>query len=78
MKETLIASQIEAADLTVRLTTSRTRFGERRWFECPACKRRAGVLYQHPLSQVVACRTCLNLKYRKSRYKGMAEEKITG
>jgi hypothetical protein len=32
-----------------------------------------GILYVHPITHAVGCRTCLGLEYRKRRFKGMAE-----
>ena len=78
VKEALVASQLEAVGANVELVTSSTRFhGKRFWFKCPTCGHRVGVLYQHPLSRAVGCRTCLGLKYAKQRHKGMVEEEIT-
>jgi hypothetical protein len=74
LKRRLVASQIEALGVEVSLTTSKTRFsGERIWFICPFCNLRRGTLYKHPTNQVLGCRVCLNLKYKKQRFKGMAE-----
>ena len=38
--------------------------GNRAWFRCPACGRRAAILYS---SGVFACRRCLNLAYESQR-----------
>jgi len=74
LKEDLIASELEAHGLNINLTTSKTGFGGiRYWFECPMCGTRIGVVYVHPLTQQMGCRKCLNLEYRKRRYKGMIE-----
>jgi hypothetical protein len=75
VKKLIIQSSIEAQGLKIKLTQSKTCFnGVRLWFECPICKRRVGILYHHPLNNKLGCRTCLNLDYRKRRYKGMLEE----
>lgn len=75
LKMRLLQSQIDAFGADVNLTTSKTKFnGERFWFSCPNCKKRVGVLYKHPVDETIACRICLNLKYRKQRFKGMIEE----
>lgn len=72
--EILIKSSIEASGHNVLLSMSKTGFGGSRfWFSCPICHKRAGVLYKHPTSQILACRKCLKLDYRKHRYKGMTE-----
>lgn len=77
-KETMITSQLKTFGIEIELITTQTKFnGIRFWFKCPQCKRRAGVLYKHPISQVIGCRICLNLSYRKQRYKGMEEDKIS-
>jgi len=74
LKITLLRSQLEATGINVDFTTSPSRFnGERVWFKCPYCKRRAGTLYKNPLNDNIGCRMCLNLKYRKQRFKGMIE-----
>lgn len=74
LKRMVLESQIEAMSLTIELTTSVTGFGgERLWFKCPKCERRCGVLYKD-INGYIACRKCAQVKYRKSRYKGMLEE----
>ena len=74
LKETLIASELSVFTTPVNFATSRTRFGgTRHWFACPACGRRVGVLFVHPINNAVGCRLCLELEYRKRRYKGMVE-----
>lgn len=77
LKEQLIQMELDANGLEIELTTSKTRFkGNRIWFKCPMCRNRIGVLYQHPLSNVLGCRDCLNLEYKSRRYKGMIEETL--
>jgi hypothetical protein len=74
IKRVLLESEVSCSGLGVKILTSRTYgSGIRYWFECPLCRRRAGVIYQHPLREVVGCRKCLGLKYKKSRFKGMVE-----
>ena len=74
LKELIIDSEIEALGLKVELATSKTCFnGIRYWFTCPLCGARAGILLKHPLTGNLGCRRCLNLEYRKRRYKGMIE-----
>jgi len=74
IKEFLITSSLEASGYDISLDKSNTGFGGTRfWFSCPMCNKRVGVLYKHPISQILACRKCLNLDYRKHRYKGMVE-----
>lgn len=76
-RQTLLKQGIAINDQTVSLTSSPGQFGgQRLWLSCPDCQRRCGKLYQHPVSQEIACRLCLALKYRKSRYKGMIETDI--
>lgn len=73
-KEILLRSEIEAMGENIELTTSTTSHGGVRfWFKCPLCDRRTSVLYRHPLNSKVGCRDCLNLDYRKRRFKGMIE-----
>lgn len=75
LKFKLVGAQIELLGIVVRFTTSKTRFnGERLWFVCPLCQKRTGVLYRHSLKEMVGCRNCFEIKYRKQRYKGMIEE----
>lgn len=72
--ETLIRSELEAGSIAIKLTTSKTGFGGiRYWFKCPLCEQRVGTLFSNPISQNLGCRRCLNLEYRKRRYKGMVE-----
>ena len=74
IKATLITTEIKNLGIEVGVTTSKTAFGGlRHWFECPLCKRRIGIIFVHPVSNKVGCRTCLGLKYKKQRYKGMVE-----
>lgn len=77
LKQLLLETELELLNAKVSLTTSNTGYGGIRfWFKCPLCMKRVGTLYKHPLQNIIACRTCLNLNYRKRRYKGMVEEKI--
>ncbi len=77
IKETLLHSQFEMTGKDVRLTTSPTgNNGTRFWFVCPNCGRRVGLLLTHPLQGQLGCRQCLNLEYKKRRFKGMLESKI--
>ena len=77
LKKRLLEAQIVALGLSVNLTTSNTKFnGKRLWFACPNCNKRVGTLYQHPLKETLGCRTCLHLKYKKQRYKGMIESSM--
>lgn len=74
LKEVMIVAQLEILGVPVELTTSKTHYnGIRYWFKCPLCKQRVGVLLQHPVSRAIGCRKCLNLEYKKRRFKGMAE-----
>jgi len=73
----LIKSSIEAGGHDILLSSSITGFGGTRyWFSCPICNRRSGVLYKHPVSQILGCRRCLNLDYRKHRYGKMVENSM--
>lgn len=73
-KEFLIKSELEMGGLKVELTTTKTFYGGVRfWLKCPICGARAAILYKHPISNEIGCRGCLNLDYRKRRYKGMIE-----
>jgi hypothetical protein len=74
IKEILIDHYLEADEYDVYLETTKTGFGGIRfWFTCPLCNKRVGVLYKHPVSQILGCRKCLNLDYRKHRYSKMIE-----
>ena len=74
LKEALISSELSVFDTPIGFTTSSTGFnGTRHWFACPGCSRRVGVLFVHPMNNVIGCRLCLGLEYRKRRYKGMVE-----
>lgn len=77
IKEQSVISSVRMQGIPTRLLTSGTGFGGiRYWFECPLCKRRKGVLYIHPQTHIVGCRTCLSLEYKKRRFKGMLEAKL--
>ena len=75
MKEVLLTSELSVFDTPIGFTTSQTGFGgTRHWFICPICNERKGVLFMHPVSQQIGCRSCLGIQYRAQRYKGMIEE----
>jgi len=77
LKKLILASELEALGLRIELTTSKTCYnGVRFWFGCPLCNKRVGVIFKHPLSNKVGCRRCLNLEYKKRRYRGMIEARI--
>jgi hypothetical protein len=70
---TLHYRRVNAAGVrvVVRLQTTPTRFGGRRWwFTCPLavggvpCRRRVGTLHLPPGSHYFGCRTCHDLTYR--------------
>ena len=74
LKEFILNSELEAAGWNFKLTTSKTHYnGIRLWFKCPVCGLRVGVVFVHPQTNMVGCRRCLQLEYRKRRYKGMIE-----
>jgi len=77
LKESVIGSEMETMDTKIELITSKTGYGGTRyWFKCPLCGTRIGVLLKHPLTNALGCRKCLNLDYKKRRYKGMLESSI--
>jgi len=77
IKDLFIKSQLEMMGVDINLKTSITgNGGTRLWFECPLCKARSGILYQHPIKHSIGCRKCLNLEYRKTRFRGMIEADI--
>jgi len=77
LKQTLLQAQIEALGIKVDLTTTKTRFnGERLWFICPNCRRRVGTIYKSSTSETMGCRSCLGLKYKAQRYRGMMEQSV--
>lgn len=77
LKELIVNSELEALELKIDLATSKTCFnGIRFWFKCPLCNKRIGLLFKHPITNQIGCRQCLNLEYRKRRYKGMLENNI--
>lgn len=74
IKHQILQSHIEIMGLKLSLLTSPTRFnGKRYWFMCPSCGGRVGTIYKHPLTFHVGCRTCLQIQYKKQRFKGMIE-----
>jgi len=51
----------------IRLDYTKVHFGGRRvWFVCPACGRRAAILYLRPTKGHI-CRTCADLAYPSSQ-----------
>ena len=78
LKKLILESLLNTEGIDIELTTSKTHFnGLRLWFKCPLCHRRIGIIYKHPISQILGCRVCLELEYRCRRYKGMVENSIT-
>jgi len=70
----------EDVRIPVRLETTPTQFGGRRWwFICPlivrgiACNRRAGKLYLPPGARYFGCRKCHDLTYRSCQEAHQAE-----
>lgn len=77
IKETILQATIDVDRLNINLIKSKTGFGGTRfWFSCPICYKRAGALYKHPVSQILGCRKCLGLDYRKHRYSKMIENNV--
>jgi len=74
----LIKGEIEINGFNINITSHTLHHkGKRLWFECPLCKQRCGVIYQHPTkNNLMGCRKCLDLDYRSRRYKGMVENNI--
>lgn len=76
LKESLVSSQLEIDGIKVVLSYSFTKFGGRRlWFCCPNCQCRVGVLFRDMFGRL-GCRSCLHVKYKKQRYKGMIEQTL--
>lgn len=74
LKKRIVEAQIEALGMQIKLTTSKSRFnGERLWFACPICAKRAGMLFYDSLQNITGCRKCLNLIYKNQRFKGMLD-----
>jgi hypothetical protein len=74
IKEALLKIELENENINIKLLTSLThKNGLRYWFGCPICSKRIGVLFVHPISNILGCRNCLDLRYKKSRFKGMVE-----
>lgn len=72
-----VNQQIQALNHTLSVTYSKTRYnGYRAWFLCPQCNERRRDLYKHPLREAIGCRSCLNIKYRSQRYRGMIENSL--
>ena len=77
IKEQLIKTKLTMQGFDVSLDITKTAFnGDRFWFKCPLCEKRSSVLYQHPLSGLFGCRSCLGLEYKSRRYKGMIEAEV--
>ena len=75
-KKSFLKAKVNILGTNVSLTTTTlSSKGKKVWFRCPLCNKRMGVIYKHPLNNLVGCRTCLNLVYKKRRYKNMIEER---
>lgn len=71
-------------ELPVRLQTTPTQFGGRRWwFTCPlaiqgqACNRRVGKLYLPSGKKYFGCRECHNLTYQSAQQAHQVERYLT-
>ena len=79
LKEALLAAEMRIGNKTIELISTKTAFGGVcYWFRCPLCLKRAGTLFEHPLTGEIGCRSCLELEYRSRRYKGMLENEQKG
>jgi len=77
LKEIILKSEIEAGGYNILLSRTKTGYGGTRyWFTCPICGKSVGILYKHPRNEVLGCRKCLNLDYRKRRYSKMIENDV--
>lgn len=73
----LVQGEAELDGFTIKLRSKPLYHGgERLWFECPICQMTVGVLYKHPMSEIIGCRRCLDLEYRSRKFKGMIENKL--
>lgn len=73
-EKSLLNTKLDLFNVEVGLTSSKVMGdGTRLWFACPNCGSRVGIIYKHPLNNGIGCKKCLNLEYRKRRYKGMIE-----
>ncbi|MFQ6049736.1 MAG: hypothetical protein ACE5J0_01690 [Candidatus Paceibacterales bacterium] len=64
LKEALLKSEIEGLGGDIKLTTSKTgNGGKRYWFFCPNCNKRVGTLYRPPGKDGFLCRHCYKLNY---------------
>ena len=74
LKESLLKTELEYWGLDIGIATSNThKGGVRYWLKCPVCQKKVESVYLHPITNRIGCRICLNLKYKKSRFKGMIE-----
>lgn len=74
LKESLLKTELEYWDLNIQLGSTNThKGGFRYWFKCPTCNNNVSAIYLHPITNKIGCRNCLNLRYKKSRFKGMVE-----
>jgi hypothetical protein len=75
LRQSIFNTPITIGGIQVTLTRSVTgNGGYRYWFTCPSCGSRVAKLY--PQTPLLACRHCLHIKYRSSRYKGMIESDV--
>ncbi|MGA7324059.1 MAG: hypothetical protein WBX25_06170 [Rhodomicrobium sp.] len=66
----------DGVSLKLAITWVKTGFGKRPLFICPDCKRRASVLFDHPVSggQWIGCGECSSLRYRSETLSGNARK----
>lgn len=73
----LIRGDVEIDGFKINLTSKALHHGgQRLWFVCPICQMTVGVLYRHPISNIVGCRLCLGLDYLSRRFKRVVEESL--
>lgn len=65
LKQQILKQKACVDGVSIDITFSETgNGGLRYWFTCPICEKRCEVIYKHPLTQNIGCRTCLGLKYK--------------
>jgi len=75
LKESLLKLEIEGLGKDIKLTSSKTgNGGKRYWFLCPKCGRRMGTLYKPPGTNLPLCRRCHKLSYLLAKHHRSPQE----
>ena len=70
VSQVVVSIQGSSLNQTLDFTATQCYFGGRRlWFRCPACSKRAAILYRPRRDDIFLCRLCHDLTYTSCQYR---------